>query len=97
MREKYLTDGHMERNTLEKILGVRLVNAKERKPRFPYKGPLPHIEDHSHVLQRTYEEVTLLITSDRGMIPHAFEFAKQYPKFKKDKCLRGIVVLPNGN
>lgn len=68
--------------------------AKTARPQSAYEGDHPDDEDFTHVLQLAWEDYAIVITADGAFFEKAKQFQDELKKRKKDRCFRGILLLP---
>ena len=91
----FVADKHVGVDRLVPILPVRrITSAQLSKPDILYSGTHKNDEDYYHVLQLAFENYATLLTSDGGMPSKARAFQDEQPKRERDRCFRGIIILP---
>jgi hypothetical protein len=89
-----ILDKHLDEKALALLFSSAVRTAKKASPRSPYEGLQANDEDFFHVLQLAWEEYALIVTGDRAFLAKAQQFQDELPKRKKDRCLRGVIIVP---
>ena len=89
-----ILDKHLDEKVLATLFSSAVRTAKKAAPRSPYEGLQADDEDFFHVLQLAWEDYALIVTADGAFFEKAKQFQDELPKRKKDRCLRGVIIVP---
>jgi hypothetical protein len=87
-------DKHLDEKSLSILFASAVRTAKTARPQSAYEGDHPDDEDFTHVLQLAWEDYALVITADGAFFEKAQHFQDELRKRKKDRCLRGVLIVP---
>ncbi len=72
-----------------------MIDSKTTMPKATYKGSHSEDEDFAHILQLAFERQACIVTSDYAMIGKANAFHALVMGFSGNRCMNGVIVLPN--
>jgi hypothetical protein len=91
----FVIDKNFNAQAFMSVLPGNVIDSKTTMPKATYKGSHSEDEDFAHILQLAFERQACVITSDYAMIGKANMFHSLVMGFSGNRCMNGVIVLPN--